>query len=169
MINLNPDPNPNPNPNILYILTVDAIHLFGSETVDSFPPNYWPAVSTVKNEQMQLIWVRPRLVATLGADYVGKFQPADRVEKKPRLHDVFQPGLKRKSEVNPGRNLLAAFVVLTICIFPRMSIIFSWEIFHLASVGSHEAQGCISAYLGQFAPINKTVLGIMLQGRTDLT
>ena len=48
MINLNPDPNPNPNPNILYILTVDAIHLFGSETVDSFPPNYWPAVSTGK-------------------------------------------------------------------------------------------------------------------------
>ena len=37
----------------------------------------------------------------------------------------FHSGLKQKSEVNPGRNLSVAFVVLAIYIFPRFSIIFS--------------------------------------------
>ena len=45
--------------------------------------------------------------------------------KKSRLHEIFQPGLKLKSEVNPGRNLSVACVVLAICIFSRQSIVFS--------------------------------------------
>ena len=53
-----------------------------------------------------------------------KFGPADRVEKSPDYMKIFQPGLKLKSEVNPGRNLSVAFV-LAISIFPRLSIISS--------------------------------------------
>ena len=66
----------------------------------------------------------PADVNIQGANYMGKFQSGRPGWKKPWLHKTFQPGLKLKSEVYPGRNLSVAFVVLAICIFPRLSIIF---------------------------------------------
>ena len=53
-----------------------------------------------------------------------KFSRADRVEKSPDFM-TFQPKLKLKLEVNPGRNWSVDFVVLAICIFPRLLITFS--------------------------------------------
>ena len=53
------------------------------------------------------------------------FSPTDWVWKMSWLYEIFQPGLKPKSKVNPGRNLSVALVVLAIGIFPRLSIIFS--------------------------------------------
>ena len=47
------------------------------------------------------------------------FSPANQAEKMSRLHEIFQPGLKLKSEVNPVWNLSVGFFVLAICIFPR--------------------------------------------------
>ena len=40
------------------------------------------------------------------------------------MHDKFQPGLKLKSEVDPGRTLSVAFIVLAFYIFVRASIVF---------------------------------------------
>ena len=72
-----------------------------------------------------------------------EIQPGRVGWKKPRLHEIFQPGLKLKSEVNPGRNLSVAFVVLVICIFFRVSIIFSARV---------EIFSC--DYTGVFIPVN---------------
>ena len=64
-------------------------------------------------------------VTVLGTDYTEKRQPGIQGWKKSRLHEIFQLGLKLKSEVNLDRNLSVDFVVLAICIFPRLLIIFS--------------------------------------------
>ena len=75
---------------------------------------------------------------------MGKFQPGSAGLKKSRLHEIFQLGLKLKSEVNPDRNLSLAFVVLAIYIFPHLPIIFS----ALAEIFSCD-------YMGFFSPVNR--------------
>ena len=54
---------------------------------------------------------------------------------------MFQPELKLKLEVNPGKNLSVASVVLAVCIFPRLPIIFT---------GRAEIFSC--NYMGIFSP-----------------
>ena len=54
-----------------------------------------------------------------------KLIPADQVENRPRLHKISHSGLELKLEVSPCRYFLLAFVVLGVCIFLYVVILFS--------------------------------------------
>ena len=70
------------------------------------------------------------------------FSPVDGIEKKSRLHEKIQSGLKMKSEVKPNRNFVVHTVVLTIRIFSRVSFIFSAL-----------AEMFLCHYMGFFSPV----------------
>ena len=112
----------------------------------------------------------------LGVDYMENFSPANRAEKKSRLHEIFHPGLKLKSEVNSGRNLSVGFAVLTICIFPRLSTIFParTEIFSCDYMGFFSPGSSNRAEIQpglKFSSCNRELcfLSILLEGRAKIS